>query len=314
MRKLAGVLVMAVMLVGMARAQDGRPRITGISHVGYFVSDLPKAERFWHDFLGYDVEDTLPKKDGAGVATAFVKINDHQQVELFNEPPVEPRNMLHDLCFMVDDVAAMEAYLRGRGVAVVEGRTEPRAGDYTLKVKDPDGTLVEFVQSVPTGREMQAKGKFLPATRIADRIYHVGFTVSDSRKTMAFYALLGFTETWRGTGNPKELAWINLKVPDGTDYVELMLFHAPLDPNSLGGRNHTSLAVPDMAAAVKTLTLRAPAAGYDKPLVVRTGVNGKRQVNLFDPDGTRVELMEPFTADGKVVPSSTAPAPVPLPE
>ena len=41
------------------------------------------------------------------------------------------------------------------------------------------------------------------------------------------------------------------------------------------------------------------------------GKNGKRQVNLYDPDGTRVELMEAQTADGKPVPSSTAPPPPP---
>jgi hypothetical protein len=41
------------------------------------------------------------------------------------------------------------------------------------------------------------------------------------------------------------------------------------------------------------------------------GVNGKRQANLFDPDGTRVELMEPVTEDGKPVPSSAAPPPPP---
>jgi lactoylglutathione lyase len=34
------------------------------------------------------------------------------------------------------------------------------------------------------------------------------------------------------------------------------------------------------------------------------------EVNLFDPDGTRVELMEPNTIDGKPAPSSTAPPPV----
>jgi len=38
-------------------------------------------------------------------------------------------------------------------------------------------------------------------------------------------------------------------------------------------------------------------------------VNRKRQVNLFDPDGTRVELMEPVTIDGKPTPPSTAPPP-----
>jgi hypothetical protein len=39
------------------------------------------------------------------------------------------------------------------------------------------------------------------------------------------------------------------------------------------------------------------------------GINRKRQANLFDPDGTRTEIMEPNTIDGKPTPSSTAPAP-----
>ena len=42
---------------------------------------------------------------------------------------------------------------------------------------------------------------------------------------------------------------------------------------------------------------------------MHVGKNGKRQVNLYDPDGTRVELMEPKTVDGKAVASSTAPLP-----
>jgi lactoylglutathione lyase len=32
-------------------------------------------------------------------------------------------------------------------------------------------------------------------------------------------------------------------------------------------------------------------------------------MNLFDPDGTRIELMEPGTVDGAPAPSSIAPPP-----
>jgi lactoylglutathione lyase len=46
---------------------------------------------------------------------------------------------------------------------------------------------------------------------------------------------------------------------------------------------------------------------------MKIGVNGKRQINCYDPDGTRVEIMEAGTADGRPVPPSTAPAPAPLP-
>ena len=112
---------------------------------------------------------------------------------------------------------------------------------------------------------MEAAGKFMPETRISPRIYHVGYVVADAQKTEDFYKMLGFTETWRGGANPQELSWINMKVPDGEDYVQ--------------------------------------------PLTINTGVNKKRQVNMYDPDGTRVEIMEPNTVTGQPTPSSTAPPP-----
>src|SRR5258708_15306419 len=98
-----------------------RPRITGISHVGYFVSDLPQAIAFWHDFLGFDEAYTLTKKDSKDVRIAFIKINDHQHIELFNEPPTHPPNMMSHLCFTVDDIEAMRAYLRSKGFDVKPG-------------------------------------------------------------------------------------------------------------------------------------------------------------------------------------------------
>ena len=38
----------------LAQTTVKRPRILGISHAAYFVSDLPKALDFWHGLLGYD--------------------------------------------------------------------------------------------------------------------------------------------------------------------------------------------------------------------------------------------------------------------
>jgi len=309
---IAGAVMLA--LSPLARAQEAapqRPKITGISHIGFFVSDLPKAIAFWHDFLGYDVYSTLPKKDGSGTRIAFVKINDHQHIELFNEAPTSPPNMLSHICFAVDNIEQMRAYLRSKGYDVKAGDgSKTKEGDYAFEIKDPDGTLVEFVQSLPTGVEAQAKGKFEPATRISDKIYHVGFLVGNAQKSIDFYGgILGFTETWRGGANPKELSWINMKVPDGDDYVEFMLYRDK--PSKFGTKNHVSLAVPDIEKAVAELESRPAYKAYGKELTIATGVNQKRQVNLYDPDGTRVELMEPFTVTGKPTPSSTAPPPPP---
>ena len=314
--RLSVVVVLAVF--GLAalpvRAQQvERPRITGISHIAFFVSDLPKAIGFWHDFLGYDEMYTLPKKDSSDVRIAFIKINDLQHIELFNEPPPMPHNMLSHICFTVDDIEKMRAFLRSKGYDVKPGNgTKTKVGDYAFEIKDPNGLLIEFVQRLPTGKEMQDAGKLLPETRISPRIYHVGYMVADAQKTEDFYKMLGFTEFWRGGANPKELSWINMKVPDGQDYVELMLYHSLPDESKWGTKDHISLVVPDIQKAVAELESRPYYKTYEtygKPLTINTGVNGKRQVNLYDPDGTRVEIMEPNTVTGKPVPSSTAPPP-----
>lgn len=307
-------LATSLLLSSSLFAQDSapvRPKITGISHVGYFVSDLPKALGFWHDFLGFDEAYSLTKKDSSDIRIAFIKINDRQHIELFNEPPTHPPNMMSHICFTVDDIEAMRAYLRSKGFDVKPGNGgKTRTGDYAFEIKDPDGMLVEFVQSLPDGLEAKAAGKFAPATRISTQIYHVGFLVGNSEKSMDFYGkILGFQETWRGGANPKELSWINMRVPDGTDYVEFMLYRKL--PDTFGTKNHLSLLVPDIQKAVAELEARPAFKSYGKEIKVAVGVNQKRQVNLYDPDGTRVELMEANTVTGKPTPSSTAPPPPP---
>ncbi len=310
----AVILLLPSTFVRGQNAAPTRPRITGISHVGYFVSDLPKAIAFWHDFLGFDEAYDL-KKVGSDtdVRIAFVKINDHQHVELFNEPPTAPPNMMSHLCFTVDNIEQMRAYLLSKGLEVKASGGKTRTGDYAFEIKDPDGTLIEFVQSLPTGLEMQAAGKFEPGTRISTRIYHVGFLAGNSQKSMDFYGnILGFKETWRGGANPAELSWINMKVPDGDDYVEFMLYRDA--PSKFGSRNHISLVVPDVARSVAILEARPAFKTFGEDLTIATGINGKRQVNMYDPDATRVELMEPNTVTGKPTQSSTAPPPPPAHE
>jgi rhamnogalacturonyl hydrolase YesR/catechol 2,3-dioxygenase-like lactoylglutathione lyase family enzyme len=305
-----GFLLAASELEVLSRdASAKRPHITGISHVGYFVSDLPKAIAFWHELLGFDEAYDLKKQGSDEARIAFIKINDHQHIELFNEAPTSPPNMMSHLCFSVDDIEQMRAYLRAKGFAVKpDNGAKTRAGDYAFEIKDPDGTLIEFVQSLPSGLEAQSAGKFMPASRIASAIYHVGFLVGDSEKSIAFYNdILGFNETWRGASDPSELSWINMQVPDGSDYIELMLYHKL--PTTFGGKNHISLAVPNVEKAIAELEARSAYKSYGKPFDPHTGKNGKRQVNLYDPDGTRVELMETTTVDGKPVPSSSAPPP-----
>jgi lactoylglutathione lyase len=87
-----------------------------------------------------------------------------------------------------------------------------------------------------------------------------------------------------------------MRVPDGTDYLEYMRRDGPSDRHQLGVDHHICLLVPDIQTAWEAVRARTPAGDRSKLEPPRIGRNHKWQLNLYDPDGTRVELMEPFTA------------------
>jgi lactoylglutathione lyase len=141
---------------------------------------------------------------------------------------------------------------------------------------------------------------------------HLGVLVGDLDKSNQFYGdLLGFKEFWRGSGSPRMLSWVNMRPSEAGDYLEFMLYNSLPAPEGRGTKNHASLTIPDADKALVEMKARAAKTGYEKEIVIQTGVNKKRQINLYDPDGTRIELMEPNTVDGQPAPNSTAPVPHP---
>lgn len=272
-------------------------RITGISHLALWVHDIGKSRGFYKDFLGFEEPFRLDNPDGS-LALTFIKINDLQCLELFPERQAAT-DRLHQIAFIVEDGEAMRAHLAANGVAVPERVRKGRLGNSNFSVKDPDGHTVEFVQYEPDGWTLKDTGRHMGAARIATRMRHVGFTVRSLEKSLAFYrGLLGCTETWRGSSDGKQLSWVNLKLPDTDEYIELMLYNDALSLERMGVLNHISLEVPDVLKAAAELEARPGRKSYGRPIEQRTGINHKRQLNLFDPDGTRAELMEPDTIDG----------------
>ena len=151
----------------------------------------------------------------------------------------------------------------------------------------------------------------MPETRISTHIMHIGVLIGALEPAMKFYGeILGFHEFWRGSSSGTVLSWVNMRVPDGDDYLEFMLYSEPPNAEQMGVRNHICLITPDIKKAVAILGARPARKNYSRPIEIKVGKNGKRQANLFDPDGTRIELMEPNTADGKPVPPSVAPPPI----
>jgi catechol 2,3-dioxygenase-like lactoylglutathione lyase family enzyme len=282
----------------------GRPRVLGISHVALRVSDLAAARSFYEGFLGLRVGS--PPARTTEVAGPAVLVNPRQYVEL--RPGLQPdQDRLDHIALQTDDAEAMRRYLASRGVAVPE---RVRVGDddsRRFSVRDPEGHAVELVQ-YPVG--LPASDGSVSGVPVSRRILHLGIIVGDLAAAARFYdGVLGFSETWRGSRSGTELSWVNVKVPDGDDYLEFMLYGERPAPNARGTQHHICLEVPDVEKARLLLEARPSRPAYPRLLEVRVGTNRKRQLNLYDPDGTRVELMEPATVDDRPAPSSTAAPP-----
>jgi catechol 2,3-dioxygenase-like lactoylglutathione lyase family enzyme len=303
MKKLIALLALTPLLIAQ---EPKRPRVLGVAHIALFVSDIEKSRAFYKDFLGFSEPFKLDKPDGS-LSLTFIKVNDRQYIELF--PGLKPgADRLNHISIQTDDAEAMRAYLGSQGVKVPATVPKGRIKNSNFNVKDPDGHTVEIVQYEPDGWSMREKGKFVTSARVSERMLHLGILVGDLSASRKFYGdILGFHEIWRGSRDGAILSWTNMQVPDGEDYIEFMLYKDLPDPDKRGTAHHICLMTPDLAQAKAKLETRG--ALYTKPMEIRTGTNRRRQMNLYDPDGTRVELMEPVTVDGKPTPSSNAAPP-----
>ena len=295
-------------LAPLLSAQPQRPRILGVAHIALYVSDIEKSRAFYKDFLGFGEPFQLDNPDGS-LSLTFIKVNERQYIELF--PGLKPdADRLNHISIQTDNPEAMRVYLASRGVAVPAKTPKGRIKNSNFNVKDPDGHTVEIVQYEPDGWSVREKGKYMSGARVSDRILHLGIIVGDLAAANKFYGdILGFREIWRGSSNGEVLSWTNMQVPDGEDYIEFMLYKDLPEPDRRGTQHHICLVTPDLAQAQARLEAKPYRQSYTRTMEPRTGVNRKRQLNLFDPDGTRVELMEPVTVDGKPAPPSTAPPP-----
>ena len=305
------VLSASVALAGAVGAPE-RPKILGISHAAFYVTDMAKARAFYEGFLGYAEPYAMPRPQGGDLVG--LKINDRQSIELFPGSEVAPHaDRLYHVALEVSDAEAMRVYLASKGVSVPARTAVGKIGNKNFFIHDPNGNTLEIVEYLPEGKTLKAGGQFLPPTRVSTLMRHVGVMVGQYEKSIRFYEdILGCTETWRGSAvGSKYLSWVNMKLPDSTQYIEMMLYADAPSEERMHTMHHVCLEVPDVAAASALLRSRSLPEGCQPPTPMKNGVNGKRQVNYYDPDGTRIEIMEPTTASGKPVPPSTLPPPVP---
>ena len=280
-------------LLALVPQEPKRPRILGVAHISVYVSDIDKSRTFYKDFLGYEEPFKLDKPDGS-LALTFIKINEDQYIELV--PGLQPgADRLNHISLYTNDAEGLRTYLGSRSIQVPARVSKGRTGNTSFNVKDPEGHTVEFVQYEPDSWSSREKGRFMGESRISTRMRHLGILVTHLEAEAAFYG--------------KILSWVNMKAPDGPDYLEFMLQKELPAPDKRGTAHHICLETPDLGKALATLEARPSRQTYGRPLEGRVGINRRRLSNLYDPDGTRVELMEPGTVDGTPTPPSTAPPP-----
>jgi len=300
------LLILLTGLVAYSQVPQ-RPRITGVAHIAIFTHDIAKTRAYYTGLLGFHEPYSLTNADGSFSMT-FFKVNERQYIEVFPER-ASGTDRLNHISVETDDIEGMRLYLAAKGIQVPGKTNTGRIRNKSFNVKDPDGHTVEFVQYMPDGWTVREKGKHLP-TGVSARMLHIGILVGALDPAMKFYGeILGFKELWRGSRDNKTLDWVNMKVPDGDDYIEFMLYKDLPAETKRGSAHHICLMVPEMQKALAAIEALPARKDYMRPLEIRTGINRRRQLNIFDPDGTRTELMEPVTVDGKPASSSTAPPP-----
>jgi catechol 2,3-dioxygenase-like lactoylglutathione lyase family enzyme len=298
---LAGVVAVSV---GYASAAPKRPAITGVSHLAVYAADPAASEKFYTHALG--AVKTADPENPAGVRYAF---SDKQFVEILPRPDASI-NRLDHIAFVTADAEALRGYLASRNQAVPKAISTGMDGSRYFSLLDPEGNRVEFVQP-------PASLSPVAANPVSGHIIHVGLIIHDRARADAFYReVLGFKPYWYGGFEEDKPTWISLQVPDGTDWIEYMVV-APADgrgiPPGMGQKtagilNHFALGVPDIRQTYTRLWNEKRLEGQEE--LPKIGRDAKWQLNLYDPDGTRAEIMElkavgqpccsPFTASDPV--------------
>jgi catechol 2,3-dioxygenase-like lactoylglutathione lyase family enzyme len=283
----------------VAKQAPKRPRVTGVAYVRLYSGNVEKSRAFYSGVLG------LPSSGGScsGVALPCLLVNSSQRIELQPVVSPAPNNWLAEIGYATDDVSQLHAYLLAHGV-VAGAISKDGGGQPQFALHDPEGNPIAFVQKPMA----MADDKTSP-NQMSRRLIHAGFVVKDMAAENRFYVdLLGFKLYWYGGFKDDGVDWYELQVPDGDNWIEYMLnIPATADHQALGVQNHFSFGVPEIQAAAEQLRKN----GAEKIAGPGIGRDGKRGLNVYDPDDTRVEVTEFTPAREPCCHPYTAPHPTP---
>jgi catechol 2,3-dioxygenase-like lactoylglutathione lyase family enzyme len=182
-QSIAALSVAFTILIAPLKAQSPTPPLVGIAHVAIRVQDLGTVRDFYAK-LGFQEAFNLAK-DGV-VYESFIKINDHQFIELYPTTPKDPKAGFLHLCFEGDDLNAIHDDYASRGLSPTPVR-KAGAGNLLFTMVGPERQNIEYTQYMPGSLHFNDRGKHLGEARIADRLVSVSLTMQDTTTARDFY-------------------------------------------------------------------------------------------------------------------------------
>jgi lactoylglutathione lyase len=266
------------------QAQDKSPRIVGMAHMAYYVTDLGRARTYYEGFLGFQEAFSLKNPDGSD-HIVFIKINDHQYIELVAETP-KNHGFLYNAGFETNDAKGMRDHLASLGLSVPERVVKDATGNLSFDIADPSGFTLQIVQYLPDSLTGRAMGKLMPASRISNHIDHLGLLVNDRESSWKFYGdTFGFVKEGDGS---------KMAVPGSEDRFELGVEKKPPTVDRYHVKNHICLSASDVPKVTAELQAKPVMSEFPKAIAdIHQLSSGKHVIEIYDLDGNRVELMEP---------------------
>jgi catechol 2,3-dioxygenase-like lactoylglutathione lyase family enzyme len=280
-RIFVAVLLSSIALSAAAQSSPERPKITGISHLAIYASDPAATEHYYVDVVG-----AVKQPDPENAKGARYALSATQFVEVLPLPASSGMSRLDHAAVNTTSAEGMRKYLAAKNWKVPAKVTRGSDKSQWFEVLDPEGNKIQFVQPSATAKVEASKA-------LGHHIIHVGFLVKDRAKEDTFYRdLLGFRPYWYGGMNDTEIDWVSQQTPDSHDWIEYMLTRDPskVTQHQLGVMNHMAIGENSVIDTFKQLTADNR-LGQTHDQAPKIGKDGKGQFNMYDPDGTRLELM-----------------------
>jgi catechol 2,3-dioxygenase-like lactoylglutathione lyase family enzyme len=281
--KIVTLVAILLSIAGASPDQRARPKIYGIAFVRFKVVGFEKSTGFYSKILGLG----SGHEDCRGTLDPCFVVNSSQRIELKRTDSRDTGSFLDEVGYATGDLPGMRSYLAGHNVRATEIK-RGQNGRLFFEAEDPEHNRIAFVEM--SGHN----SKIEQSHQVSNRLIHAGWVVRNLTVEKKFYCdLLGFRLYWYGGFKDEDTDWYEIQVPDGDNWVEFMLnIPAGADHRELGVQNHFSLGVASMKAAVAKLRVNGLLT-KDQPEI---GRDGKLSFDIYDPDGTRVEFMEPKNA------------------